>query len=78
MPTYSIDSQPLYNTMKICIIPALLILAISFELPWIKPDQLNRGLPPSIQIYTLNTSSSPFNSKLTGGYARFNMNDTNL
>jgi hypothetical protein len=50
----------------------------SFELPWVKPDSLNRGLPASIQIYTLNTTTSPFSSKLTGGFARFSMNDTNL
>lgn len=56
----------------------IITLIYSQQYPWIKPDQLNKGLPNSISIYTLQTDSSPFNTKLTGGYAKFNMNDTNL
>jgi len=48
------------------------------KLPWVKPEEFNRGLPRSIELYTLNTDSSPFDSKLTGAYAKINMNDTNL
>lgn len=46
--------------------------------PWVKPDALNKGLPASVEIYTLNTSTSPFGTKLTGGFARFNLRDGNL
>jgi hypothetical protein len=35
-------------------------------------------MPSSISLYTLKTTSSPFGTKLTGAFARFNMNDTNL
>lgn len=60
-------------------LPLLVLLAIaSCQYPWIKPDELNYGLPPSVSIYTLRTNSSPFNTKLTGGYAKFNMNDSSL
>lgn len=60
-------------------LPLLLLLSIAFcQYPWIKPDDLNFGLPPSISIFTLRTNASPFNTKLTGGYAKFNMNDSNL
>lgn len=45
---------------------------------WTKPADLNRGLPSSVEIYTLNMTDSPFHTKLTGGFARFNMNDSNL
>ncbi len=61
---------------SICI---LILVSISVcQYPWVKPSELNRGLPSSISIYTLKTDSSPFGTKLTGGYAKFNMNDTNL
>jgi hypothetical protein len=56
----------------------LLATIILCDLPWIKPEELNRGLPSSISIYTLKTDTSPYSSKLTGAYARFNMNDPNL
>lgn len=56
----------------------LVILAISCQYPWVKPAEFNRGLPPSVSIYTLRTESSPFGTKLTGGYAKFDMNDPNL
>lgn len=60
-------------------IPILLLLSLSLcQYPWIKPSDLNRGLPPSISIYTMKTESSPFGTKLTGGYAKFNMSDPNL
>lgn len=45
---------------------------------WVKPSELNRGLPSSVEIYTLNMSDCPFGTPLTGAYARFNLNDTNL
>ena len=64
--------------MKILILGVLLAPACSWQLPWVKPDDINRGLPSSVSIYTLNTTSSPFGTKLTGGYAKFNMNDSNL
>ena len=64
--------------MKIFIFGILLVFACSWQLPWEKPDDINRGLPSSVSIYTLNTTSSPFGTKLTGGYAKFNMNDSNL
>ena len=64
--------------MKILILGILLALACSWQLPWVKPDDINRGLPSSVSIYTLNATSSPFGTKLTGGYAKFNMNDSNL
>lgn len=64
--------------MKILFISLLLASCFSWNLPWEKPDELNRGLPPSISIYTLNDTATPFGTKLTGGYAKFNMNDTNL
>jgi len=64
--------------MKILLLWGLLVLTIGWELPWFKPEDLNKGLPSSISIYTLSTTNSPFGTKLTGGYARFNMNDTNL
>lgn len=57
---------------------ALLSTVVAGQLPWVKPADLNRGLPSSVEIYTLNTSTSPFNSKLTGGFARFDLKDTNL
>lgn len=58
---------------------ALLQVAILCQVfPWVKPDSLNKGLPASVEIYTLNTSSSPFSSKLTGGFIRFDMRDSNL
>jgi hypothetical protein len=46
--------------------------------PWVKPADLNKGLPSSVEIYTLNMSSSPFGTKLTGGFARFDLADQNL
>ncbi len=45
---------------------------------WTKPADINRGLPSSVEIFVLNMTDSPFHTKLTGGFARFNMNDTNL
>ena len=45
---------------------------------WTRPDDLNIGLPPTIEIYTLEMNNSPFNTKLTGGFARFDMSDPNL
>lgn len=64
--------------MKIVVIALLIVFGLSWDLPWVKPADLNRGLPSSIEIYTLNTTDTPFGTKLTGGYAKFNMNDTNL
>lgn len=64
--------------MKILLLSILLELSLSWTLPWQKPADLNRGLPSSIEIYTLNVTNSPFGTKLTGGFAKFNMNDTNL
>lgn len=64
--------------MKIVVIIVLVVSGLAWSLPWVKPQDLNRGLPPSVEIYTLNTTDSPFGTKLTGGYAKFNMNDTNL
>ena len=64
--------------MKLLILGILLVLGSSWELPWVKPDDINQGLPPSVSIYTLHTTESPFGTKLTGGYAKFNMNDSNL
>jgi hypothetical protein len=43
-----------------------------------RPDDLNRGLPPSISIFTIRTTQSPFSTKLTGGYVKFDMNDPSL
>jgi hypothetical protein len=57
---------------------ALLSTVVAGQLPWVKPADLNRGLPSSVEIFTLNTSSSPFSSKLTGGFVRFDLNDANL
>ena len=45
---------------------------------WKRPDELNVGLPSSVEIYTLEMDNSPFNTKLTGGFARFDMTDSNL
>ena len=57
----------------------LLLLSITqCQYPWAKPDDLNAGLPPSISIYTLHTTDSPYNTSLTGGYARLDMNDDRL
>ena len=65
--------------MKVLLIGFLLAFSsLAWELPWEKPADINRGLPPSVEIFTLSTSSSPFGTKLTGGYAKFNMNDSNL
>lgn len=54
------------------------ILGALAQYPWVKPGELNYGLPPSVEIYTLNVSSSPFSTKLTGAMTKINMNDTNL
>jgi hypothetical protein len=64
--------------MRLLLASLLLVGVLSWKLPWVMPEDLNRGLPKSISIYTLNTTDSPFGTKLTGGYAKFNMNDTNL
>jgi hypothetical protein len=64
--------------MKRYVLGLLVLVITSCQYPWVKPDELNRGLPASISIYTLQTDSSPFGTKLTGGYAKFNMNDSNL
>jgi hypothetical protein len=56
----------------------LLLFAVGCQYPWVRPDDLNRGLPSSVSIYTLCTSQSPFSTKLTGGYAKFDMNDPSL
>lgn len=54
----------------------LLLLAVAHsQYPWVRPDDLNAGLPHTISIYTLNTTNSPYNTSLTGGYAKFNMHD---
>ena len=45
---------------------------------WTKPEDLNRGLPSSVEIFILNMTNSPFGVPLTGGFARFNMSDPNL
>ena len=47
-------------------------------LQWSRPGRLNQELPESVDIFTLNTTSSPFGTPLTGSYIRLNMNDTNL
>lgn len=46
--------------------------------PWVKPEEWNKGLPKSVEIFTLNTTSSPFGTKLTGAYVKISMNDSNL
>lgn len=56
----------------------ILVIITNCQYPWVKPQELNQGLPASVSIYTLHTDASPFGTKLTGGYAKFNMNDTNL
>lgn len=57
----------------------LMLLAVAHsQYPWVKPDELNTGLPHTISIYTLNTTNSPYNTSLTGGYAKFNMHDHRL
>jgi hypothetical protein len=60
------------------LVSSLLVAALSQALPWVKPDDLNKGLPASVEIYTLNTTNSPFSSKLTGGFVRFDVRDSNL
>ena len=45
---------------------------------WIKPADLNTGLPSSVEIFTLNMSISPTGLPLTGALARFDMKDNNL
>ena len=55
-----------------------IFLGVFAQYPWIKPGELNNDLPPSVEIYTLNTPSSPFSTKLTGAMAKINMNDPNL
>lgn len=54
------------------------ILGVLGHYPWIKPGELNFGLPSSVEIYTLNTTTSPFGTKLTGAMTKINMNDSNL
>lgn len=56
----------------------ILVFLSSCQYPWVRHPELNRGLPASVAIYTLKTDSSPFRTKLTGGYVRFNMKDPNL
>lgn len=63
--------------MSTFILLAILTLA-NCQYPWVKSDELSRGLPASVEIYTLRTASSPFGTKLTGAYAKFDMNDPNL
>jgi hypothetical protein len=63
--------------MKLRILLSI-ILGVIAQYPWIKPGELNYGLPTSVEIYTLNISSSPFSTKLTGAMVKINMNDTNL
>jgi hypothetical protein len=60
------------------LVSSLSVAALSQALPWVKPDDLNKGLPASVEIYTLNTTNSPFSSKLTGGFVRFDVRDSNL
>lgn len=60
------------------ILIALCLGCLGQRYNWTKPADLNRGLPASVEIYILNMTNSPFGTKLTGGMARFNMNDTNL
>lgn len=67
----------IYLSMKIGILLCFILGALA-QYPWVKPGELNYGLPPSVEIYTLNTSSSPFSTKLTGAMAKINMNDPNL
>ena len=64
--------------MKQQAIILILLIISNCQYPWVKPQELNRGLPNSVSIYTLHTDASPFGTKLTGGYAKFNMNDPNL
>ena len=45
---------------------------------WTKPEELNRGLPGSVEIFTLNMKMSPNGLPLTGAFARFDMKDENL
>jgi hypothetical protein len=56
-----------------------MFMAIHLQpLPWIKPEDLNRGLPASISIYTLNTTTSQWGAKLTGAFALIDFSDNNL
>ena len=64
--------------LRVLVLFLLIVLCLSFRLPWVRPDELNVGLPSSVSIYTLNTTDSPFQGSLTGAYAKFNMNDSNL
>ena len=63
---------------KVLIVTLVLTFCACQRYNWTKPADLNRGLPSSVEIYILNTTDSPFHTKLTGGLAKFNMNDTNL
>jgi len=62
----------------VIVIALLTTVVLAQVFPWVKPADLNKGLPNSVEIYTLNMSSSPFGSKLTGGFARFDLADQNL
>lgn len=69
------------HIMKLLLVGILAVIlpaVVIGSMPWVKPSDLNKGLPASIEIFTLSTSSSPFGTKLTGGFVRMNMSDTNL
>jgi hypothetical protein len=55
-----------------------LLVSAYCDFPWVKPEDLNVGLPKSIEIYTLNTTDSQFSSKLTGAFIKFDFRDSNL
>ena len=59
-------------------ISILLVSSIAQRYTWVRPDDLNIGLPSSVSIYTLNMTQSPTGLPLTGAFARFDMTDNNL
>lgn len=56
----------------------LLLQVLAAPLQWVYSSQFSKGLIDSAAVYTLNTTSSPWGTKLTGAMATFNMNDTRL
>jgi hypothetical protein len=75
---YFIQDEKLSDKMKRDVLVLVIVVLSSCQYPWVRHPELNRGLPASVAIYTLQTDSSPFGTKLTGGFVRFNMNDPNL
>lgn len=68
----------LRKLLPLVILLAMFLAICSQPLPWVKPDDLNRGLPPSVSIYTLNTTTSQWGVKLTGAFALIDLSDNNL